>query len=863
MKKLILLLAIFTLICQSIIAQTGGINFQGVARNATGAVLANQKINLKFSIIKTSETGTVEYTETKETTTNAQGVFAVVVGEVNATSFAAVDWKVSPKFLKVEMDAAGGTTFITMGTTRLQNVPYAYYANGVNANNIDGAVPVSKGGTGATTAADARANLGLVIGTNVQGPLTAGTDYLTPTGNAATATKLATKKKINGIDFDGSSDITVAADASTLSGTVSVAKGGTGATTAIDARANLGLVIGTNVQAPLTAGTDYLTPTGNAATATKLATARNINGVAFDGSANITVNADANTLSGTVSVSKGGTGTSTLTGLVVGNGTNSMSGLTGNSPGETLVWKNSTNKWQLTGSNNLAIGNNAGNDNQGIHSIAMGFDTGINSQGDYSIALGNVAGAVNQGMSAIAIGQAAGVERQGNGSIAIGTQAGLYDQGANSIAIGKFAGHTTQSANSIILNASGFPLSDGNISGLFIRPIRSNNVSNGSLLQYNASTSEIYASNSLTSATITDKVIVGSSSETTSTAVLEVNSTTKGFLPPRMTISQRNSIVSPALGLVIFCTDCGRYGELEVFDGSGSWHNLLGGDSARPMNLVHYTYNGINTTFYKFDGTSWTTFNPNPPVNFNTNSFIGQLGDKSYFAIWNGINRTVYSFDGTSFVNTSITLSYDVTRFNYIGSLNNKMFYLVYDGNSVILFSFDGINFTSLSQILQHNPIDQTSYIGTLNNKMYFNVYDRLNDIYNMYYFEGSNFSSMSIVPPIGISLSSFIGTIGNKSYFNAYNGSNGTINMYSFDGLTFNLLSPAPISEISGRNYLGTIGSNSYFNVYNRVNSSWNYYIFDGLNWTLLPTPLNLPTQAGGWLESYIYTGTLILNQH
>jgi hypothetical protein len=38
---------------------------------------------------------------------------------------------------------------------------------------------------------------------------------------------------------------------------------------------------------------------GNAATATKLATARNINGVAFDGSSNVTVTADAGTLTGT------------------------------------------------------------------------------------------------------------------------------------------------------------------------------------------------------------------------------------------------------------------------------------------------------------------------------------------------------------------------------------------------------------------------------------------------------------------------------------------------------------------------------------------------------------------------------------
>ena len=47
--------------------------------------------------------------------------------------------------------------------------------------------------------------------------------------------------------------------------------------------------------------------TGNADTATTLATARNINGVSFDGSAAITVTAAGSTLSDTVPVSKGGT----------------------------------------------------------------------------------------------------------------------------------------------------------------------------------------------------------------------------------------------------------------------------------------------------------------------------------------------------------------------------------------------------------------------------------------------------------------------------------------------------------------------------------------------------------------------------
>jgi hypothetical protein len=38
-------------------------------------------------------------------------------------------------------------------------------------------------------------------------------------------------------------------------------------------------------------------------------------------------------------------------------------------------------------------------------------------------------------------------------------------------------------------------------------------------------------------------------------AIFNVTSTTKGFLPPRMTNAQRTAIVSPAVGLIVYCTD--------------------------------------------------------------------------------------------------------------------------------------------------------------------------------------------------------------------------------------------------------------------------------------------------------------------
>jgi len=71
---------------------------------------------------------------------------------------------------------------------------------------------------------------------------------------------------------------------------------------------------------------------------------------------------------------------------------------------------------------------------------------------------------------------------------------------------------------------------------------------------------------------------VGSHSPHTSSK-LEVASTNKGFLPPRMTRLQRDAIGSPIAGLVVWCTNCGPYGELQVHNGN-EWVNMTGGIAA-------------------------------------------------------------------------------------------------------------------------------------------------------------------------------------------------------------------------------------------------------------------------------------------
>jgi len=167
-KKHLLNKIIYSVLLLLIISNTQaqtGLNFQGVARTSNNVILASQPISLRLSILQGSASGAVEYSETRKVTTNAQGLFAVVIGDADATiiigSFNTINWKNTPKFLKIEMDAAAGNNFINMGTTQFQYVAYAQFASSVDAENIVGVVPITKGGTGTNTLIGLKSSLAI------------------------------------------------------------------------------------------------------------------------------------------------------------------------------------------------------------------------------------------------------------------------------------------------------------------------------------------------------------------------------------------------------------------------------------------------------------------------------------------------------------------------------------------------------------------------------------------------------------------------------------------------------------------------------------------------------------------------------
>jgi uncharacterized protein (TIGR02145 family) len=130
--KTIITLSVSCLIWISLEAQVPqAFNYQAVARDLTGSILANQTVSFRISILKNTISGTVVYSETHSgIKTNAFGLVDLKIGKgiVYAGNFTTIDWGGSTNFIKIEMDPLGGTAFQDMGTTQLLSVPYALYS---------------------------------------------------------------------------------------------------------------------------------------------------------------------------------------------------------------------------------------------------------------------------------------------------------------------------------------------------------------------------------------------------------------------------------------------------------------------------------------------------------------------------------------------------------------------------------------------------------------------------------------------------------------------------------------------------------------------------------------------------------------
>ena len=154
-------------------SQSHGISYQAVLLNPKGEELPGQNnsysplldknVCLRFEI--KNALNQLEYQETINTKTDAFGMVNLIIGTGTqtggtATNFNAIRWSTVPKKLVVSLDAEGNcNSFIEISNQDFTGVPFAFSAQ--NSENITGIVAIANGGTSATTAADARTNLGL------------------------------------------------------------------------------------------------------------------------------------------------------------------------------------------------------------------------------------------------------------------------------------------------------------------------------------------------------------------------------------------------------------------------------------------------------------------------------------------------------------------------------------------------------------------------------------------------------------------------------------------------------------------------------------------------------------------------------
>jgi hypothetical protein len=129
MKKFTFTLAL-TMAITLVISQPAAFKYQAVVRDAGGAVISNQNVSFRISIVQDNINGTVVYTEDHNTMTNEFGLANLKIGNGTPVSgtFNAIDWGANDHFLQISLDITGGINFALMGSSQLLSVPYALHS---------------------------------------------------------------------------------------------------------------------------------------------------------------------------------------------------------------------------------------------------------------------------------------------------------------------------------------------------------------------------------------------------------------------------------------------------------------------------------------------------------------------------------------------------------------------------------------------------------------------------------------------------------------------------------------------------------------------------------------------------------------
>ena len=195
-----------------------------------------------------------------------------------------------------------------------------------NLSNVTGTLAITKGGTGATTAANALSNLGVTAALNNKADKdlsnVTGTLPISKGGTGATTASNALSNLGVTTALNNKAD----KDLSNVTGTLAIANGGTGATTAANALSNLGVTTALNNKADknLNNVTGTLAIANGGTGATTAANALSNLGVTT--ALSNKADKDLSNVTGTLAIANGGTGATTASGALSNLGAFSSSG---------------------------------------------------------------------------------------------------------------------------------------------------------------------------------------------------------------------------------------------------------------------------------------------------------------------------------------------------------------------------------------------------------------------------------------------------------------------------------------------------------------------------------------------------------
>jgi hypothetical protein len=131
-----------------------GIAFQAVARTSNGVIMPNELIQIRISILKDTLEEEILYQELKSVTTSPLGLFTILIGAaepakiITIGAFEKINWTASTYFMRVEIDPENHLQFIRIGQQQIQYAAYAFSADHVLSENVEGILSIPQGGTG-------------------------------------------------------------------------------------------------------------------------------------------------------------------------------------------------------------------------------------------------------------------------------------------------------------------------------------------------------------------------------------------------------------------------------------------------------------------------------------------------------------------------------------------------------------------------------------------------------------------------------------------------------------------------------------------------------------------------------------------